>query len=70
MDPETGRISLFWELIAGGAAGGSQVVSFRLFTSLRQIQLISFDINATTDRHQSFGNYQNPSAIDGRDGQA
>lgn len=27
MDPETGRISLFWELVAGGAAGGSQVVS-------------------------------------------
>ncbi|GHJ87567.1 hypothetical protein NliqN6_3969 [Naganishia liquefaciens] len=26
MDPETGRISLFWELIAGGAAGGSQVI--------------------------------------------
>ncbi|KAJ9102397.1 hypothetical protein QFC21_002797 [Naganishia friedmannii] len=26
MDPETGRISLFWELVAGGAAGGSQVI--------------------------------------------
>ncbi|KAI0294929.1 mitochondrial inner membrane protein [Russula brevipes] len=26
MDPETGRISLFWELVAGGSAGGCQVV--------------------------------------------
>ncbi|PPQ63823.1 hypothetical protein CVT24_009773 [Panaeolus cyanescens] len=26
MDPETGRIKVYWELIAGGAAGGSQVV--------------------------------------------
>lgn len=29
MDPETGRIKLFWELVAGGSAGGCQVV--RLF---------------------------------------
>jgi hypothetical protein len=27
MDPETGKISVFWELMAGGAAGASQVVS-------------------------------------------
>jgi solute carrier family 25 aspartate/glutamate transporter 12/13 len=27
MDPETGRISLFWEIAAGGTAGGCQVVS-------------------------------------------
>jgi len=27
MDPETGKISLFWEFAAGGAAGASQVVS-------------------------------------------
>jgi hypothetical protein len=27
MDPETGRISPFWEVIAGGTAGGCQVVS-------------------------------------------
>lgn len=27
MDPETGRIKLMWELIAGGSAGGCQVVS-------------------------------------------
>lgn len=25
-DPETGRIKLYWELIAGGTAGGCQVV--------------------------------------------
>lgn len=25
-DPETGRITLPWELLAGGAAGGCQVV--------------------------------------------
>ncbi|CAA7264836.1 unnamed protein product [Cyclocybe aegerita] len=26
MDPETGRIKVFWELVAGGTAGGSQVI--------------------------------------------
>lgn len=26
MDPETGRIKLLWEFIAGGVAGGCQVV--------------------------------------------
>ncbi|GJE89667.1 mitochondrial carrier [Phanerochaete sordida] len=26
MDPETGRIKLYWELIAGGTAGGCQVI--------------------------------------------
>lgn len=26
MDPETGRISPFWEVVAGGTAGGCQVV--------------------------------------------
>lgn len=26
-DPETGRISLGWEFVAGGTAGGCQVVS-------------------------------------------
>jgi solute carrier family 25 (mitochondrial aspartate/glutamate transporter), member 12/13 len=30
MDPETGRIALPWELVAGGTAGGCQVVSFGL----------------------------------------
>jgi len=31
MDPETGRIKVIWELMAGGMAGGSQVVR-RLLT--------------------------------------
>lgn len=31
MDPETGRIKLMWELIAGGTAGGCQVVSVELW---------------------------------------
>jgi len=26
MDPETGRIKIYWELAAGGMAGGCQVV--------------------------------------------
>ena len=30
MDPETGRIKLIWELVAGGTAGGSQVVCYLL----------------------------------------
>jgi hypothetical protein len=30
MDPETGRIKLGWELIAGGMAGGCQVVCLLL----------------------------------------
>lgn len=30
MDPETGRIKLRWELIAGGTAGGCQVVRTKL----------------------------------------
>jgi len=31
MDPETGRIKLIWELVAGGSAGASQVVRSTLF---------------------------------------
>ena len=40
MDPETGRISLFWEIIAGGTAGGCQVVSAKrsLFLLLETAQ--------------------------------
>jgi hypothetical protein len=35
MDPETGRISPFWEFVAGGTAGGCQVVSAnRLYAPL------------------------------------
>ena len=28
MDPETGRIKLGWEIVAGGTAGGCQVVCY------------------------------------------
>ena len=36
MDPETGRIKLTWELVAGGTAGGCQVVSGHMLrTGLR-----------------------------------
>ncbi|KAI0059505.1 mitochondrial carrier [Artomyces pyxidatus] len=40
MDPETGRISLMWELIAGGTAGGCQVV----FTNPLEIVKIRLQI--------------------------
>ncbi|KAG6872760.1 hypothetical protein C0992_009356 [Termitomyces sp. T32_za158] len=33
-DPETGRIKLAWELVAGGMAGGCQVVSEDMIISL------------------------------------
>lgn len=39
MDPETGRIKLGWELVAGGMAGGCQVVCPCLFLNfLRRSQ--------------------------------
>lgn len=40
MDPETGRIKLFWEMIAGGAAGGCQVI----FTNPLEIVKIRLQI--------------------------
>ncbi|KAI0308272.1 mitochondrial inner membrane protein [Multifurca ochricompacta] len=40
MDPETGRISLFWEFVAGGTAGGCQVV----FTNPLEIVKIRLQI--------------------------
>ncbi|KAG9028301.1 mitochondrial aspartate-glutamate transporter agc1 [Tulasnella sp. JGI-2019a] len=40
MDPETGRISLIWEIIAGGTAGGCQVV----FTNPLEIVKIRLQI--------------------------
>ncbi|CCM00026.1 uncharacterized protein FIBRA_02052 [Fibroporia radiculosa] len=40
MDPETGRIKLFWELVAGGTAGGCQVV----FTNPLEIVKIRLQI--------------------------
>lgn len=41
MDPETGRIQLHWEFIAGGSAGGCQVV--------RQHPLIRSPVAERTD---------------------
>jgi solute carrier family 25 aspartate/glutamate transporter 12/13 len=32
MDPETGRIKLGWELVAGASAGGCQVVCGKVVT--------------------------------------
>lgn len=40
MDPETGRIKLFWELVAGGSAGGCQVI----FTNPLEIVKIRLQI--------------------------
>lgn len=40
MDPETGRIKLFWELVAGGTAGGCQVI----FTNPLEIVKIRLQI--------------------------
>lgn len=34
MDPETGRIKLVWELVAGATAGGSRVVSVSICAKL------------------------------------
>jgi hypothetical protein len=36
MDPETGRISPLWEIVAGGTAGGCQVVSAK--RSIRTVE--------------------------------
>jgi hypothetical protein len=45
MDPETGRIKLFWELVAGGMAGGCQVVCiswiFIKFTLNSRLQIFT-----------------------------
>ncbi|KAK0199016.1 mitochondrial inner membrane protein [Armillaria mellea] len=44
MDPETGRIKLFWELVAGGTAGGCQVV----FTNPLEIVKIRLQVQGET----------------------
>ncbi|EMD32637.1 hypothetical protein CERSUDRAFT_87946 [Gelatoporia subvermispora B] len=44
MDPETGRIKVFWELVAGGTAGGCQVV----FTNPLEIVKIRLQIQGET----------------------
>lgn len=46
MDPETGRIKLIWELIAGGTAGGCQVV----FTNPLEIVKIRLQVQGETAR--------------------
>jgi len=60
-DPETGRIKLGWELIAGGMAGGCQVVcrfllfchpqinryNFQIFTNPLEIVYVSIGNQAT-----------------------
>lgn len=44
MDPETGRIRLIWELIAGGTAGGCQVI----FTNPLEIVKIRLQVQGET----------------------
>jgi len=44
MDPETGRIKLIWELVAGAAAGGSQVI----FTNPLEIVKIRLQVQGET----------------------
>ncbi|KAL4070705.1 mitochondrial carrier domain-containing protein [Scleroderma citrinum] len=44
MDPETGRIHLIWELIAGGTAGGCQVI----FTNPLEIVKIRLQVQGET----------------------
>ena len=46
MDPETGRIKLFWELVAGGTAGGCQVV----FTNPLEIVKIRLQVQGEAAR--------------------
>ena len=49
MDPETGRIKVYWELIAGGTAGGCQVVCEQLHCSYL---MRSNQPSVITDIHQ------------------
>ncbi|KAF8665365.1 hypothetical protein AX16_000384 [Volvariella volvacea WC 439] len=49
MDPDTGRISLFWELFAGGAAGGCQVV----FTNPLEIVKIRLQVQGEAAQAES-----------------
>ncbi|KAF9531941.1 mitochondrial carrier domain-containing protein [Crepidotus variabilis] len=44
MDPETGRIKIYWELVAGATAGGSQVV----FTNPLEIVKIRLQVQGET----------------------
>ena len=51
-DPETGHIKLGWELVAGGTAGGCQVVSIGKIDVMRP-HLLRTDFK---DLHKSIGN--------------
>ena len=52
MDPETGRIKVIWELVAGGMAGGCQVVR----RSLNLCPCSILKVFCEPDFHESFGN--------------
>jgi hypothetical protein len=47
-DPETGRIKLEWELVAGGTAGGCQVVR-------RLLPVTVWTLSRFVDLHKSTG---------------
>ncbi|KAJ6520104.1 mitochondrial inner membrane protein [Mycena sanguinolenta] len=49
-DPETGRIKLYWELIAGGTAGGCQVV----FTNPLEIVKIRLQVQGEAAKAEGF----------------
>ncbi|KAF7303166.1 Mitochondrial inner membrane protein [Mycena kentingensis (nom. inval.)] len=49
-DPETGRIKLFWELVAGGTAGGCQVV----FTNPLEIVKIRLQVQGEAAKAEGF----------------
>ena len=55
-DPETGRIPLSMEFVAGGAAGGCQVVSWVCISGSSNNELM------TADCHKSFRDYEDPIA--------
>jgi len=48
MDPETGRIKLQWELIAGGMAGGCQVVCGQSITSERKGSTVCIGVHESS----------------------
>nr|GAT57466.1 mitochondrial inner membrane protein [Mycena chlorophos] len=49
-DPETGRIKLYWELVAGGTAGGCQVV----FTNPLEIVKIRLQVQGEAAKAEGF----------------
>lgn len=56
MDPETGRITLPWELVAGGTAGGCQVVRYaRASRHSRGSQAVSHSLTRPADLHKPAG---------------